>query len=57
MWLYKYILISIEYVVLYTTDKDGNKTSQNFVGTEGDIIGTTRYDNDGFKYYTYNKDV
>ena len=44
-------------VVLYTTDKDGNKTSQNFVGTEGNVIGTTRYDKDGFKYYTYNKDV
>lgn len=44
-------------VVLYTTDKDGNKTSQNFVGTEGNAIGTTRYSTEGFKYYTYNKDV
>ena len=44
-------------VVLYTSDKDGNKTSQNFVGTEGNVIGTTRYSTDGFKYYTYNKDV
>ena len=44
-------------VVLYTTDKDGNKTSQNFVGTDGNVIGTTRYGNEGFKYYTYNKDV
>ena len=44
-------------VVLYTTDKDGNKTSQNLVGTEGNVIGTTRYSKDGFKYYTYNKDV
>ena len=44
-------------VVLYTSDKDGNKTSQNFVGTDGNVIGTTRYSNEGFKYYTYNKDV
>ena len=44
-------------VVLYTSDKDGNKTSQNFIGTDGNIIGTTRYSSEGFKYYTYNKDV
>ncbi|WP_330680272.1 RHS repeat-associated core domain-containing protein, partial [Clostridioides difficile] len=44
-------------VVLYTSDKDGNKTSQNFVGTDGNVIGTTRYSSDGFKYYTYNKDI
>ena len=44
-------------VVLYTTDNDGNKTSQNFIGTDGNIIGTTRYGSEGFKYYTYNKDV
>lgn len=44
-------------VVLYTSDKDENKTSQNFVGTDGNVIGTTRYSNEGFKYYTYNKDV
>ena len=28
-------------VVLYTSDKNGNKTSQNFIGTDGNIIGTT----------------
>ena len=44
-------------VVLYTSDKDGNKTSQNFLGIDGNVIGTTRYSNEGFKYYTYNKDV
>ncbi|MDY3374185.1 MAG: DNRLRE domain-containing protein [Terrisporobacter othiniensis] len=44
-------------VVLYTSDKDGNKTSQNFVGIDGNVIGTTRYGSEGFKYYTYNKDV
>ena len=44
-------------VVLYTSDKDGNKTSQNFLGIDGNVIGTTRYSSEGFKYYTYNKDV
>ena len=44
-------------VVLYTSDKDGNKTSQNFVGTDGNVIGTTRYSSEGFKYYIYNKDI
>ncbi|MEG0857088.1 MAG: RHS repeat-associated core domain-containing protein, partial [Terrisporobacter sp.] len=44
-------------VVSYTVDKDGNKTSQNFIGADGNIIGTTRYSNEGFKYYTYNKDI
>ena len=38
-------------------NKDGNKTSQNFVGTKENVMGTTRYNKDGFKYYTYNKDV
>jgi len=36
-------------------DKNGNKTSQNFIGTEGNVIGTTRYGKDGFKYYTNGK--
>ena len=31
--------------LLYTTDEDGNKTSQNIVGLEGNIIATIRYDN------------
>ncbi|MEG0097726.1 MAG: RHS repeat-associated core domain-containing protein, partial [Cetobacterium sp.] len=44
-------------VVSYTADKDGNKTSQNFIGADGNVIGTTRYSNEGFKYYTYNKDI
>ena len=44
-------------VVLYTSDKDGNKTSQNFVGIDGNVIGTIRYSSEGFEYYTYNKDV
>ena len=44
-------------VVLYTSDKDGNKTSQNFLGIDGNVIGTTRYSSEGFEYYTYNKDV
>lgn len=28
---------------LYITDKDGNKTRQNFVGTKENVMGTTRY--------------
>ena len=44
-------------VVLYTTDNEGNKTNQNFLGVEGNIIGTTRYNENGFEYYIYNKDV
>ncbi|MCC3866629.1 RHS repeat-associated core domain-containing protein [Terrisporobacter mayombei] len=43
--------------MLYTADKNGNKTSQNFVGIEGNIIGTKRYSKERFKYYNYNKDI
>ncbi|MEG1410790.1 MAG: RHS repeat-associated core domain-containing protein, partial [Terrisporobacter sp.] len=42
---------------IYSYDKNGNKTSQNFIGADGNVIGTTRYSNEGFKYYTYNKDI
>lgn len=42
--------------LLYTTDADGNKTSQNIVGLEGNIIATIRYDN-GQHAYFYNKDI
>ena len=44
-------------VVLYTSDKNGNKTSQNFLGIDRNVIGTTRYSSEGFEYYTYNKDI
>ena len=40
-------------VVLYTTDKDGNKTSQNFVVTKENIMGTTRYSTDEYNYSIY----
>ncbi|MFR3136180.1 RHS repeat-associated core domain-containing protein, partial [Intestinibacter bartlettii] len=43
--------------VLYTTDKDENKTSHNFVGLEGNTISTMRYNISGLEYYVYNKDV
>ena len=43
--------------VLYTTDKDEKKTSHNFVGLEGNIISTMRYDLTGLEYYVYNKDI
>ena len=43
--------------VLYTTDKDENKTSHNFVGLEGNTISTMRYDLTGLEYYVYNKDI
>lgn len=43
-------------VLIYTTDADGNKTSQNIVGLEGNIIATIRYDN-GQHAYFYNKDI
>ncbi|WMT80859.1 hypothetical protein [Terrisporobacter mayombei] len=36
-------------VVLYTTEK--------FVVTKKNVIGTTTYDKGRFKYYNYNKDI
>ena len=41
-------------VVLYTSDKDGNKTSQNFLGIDGKVIGTTRYSNEGWLWSDNN---
>ena len=44
-------------VVSYTTDETGKQTSQNLIGTEGNIIGTQRYNGDNISYYLYNKDI
>ena len=43
-------------VLLYTTDADGNKTSQNIVGPQDNVIATIRYNN-GQHAYFYNKDI
>ena len=43
--------------VLYTTNGDGNKTSHNFIGLEGNTISTIRYNLAGLEYYIYNKDI
>ena len=37
--------------VLYTTNGEGDKTSQNFIGLEGNIISTIRYNLSGLEYY------
>ena len=43
-------------VLLYTTDAGGNKTSQNVVGPQGNVITAIRYDNGQYAYF-YNKDI
>ena len=44
-------------MVSYTTDGEGEQTSQNLIGLEGNIIGTQRYDGEKTSYYLYNKDI
>ena len=44
-------------VVSYTTDAVGSQTSQNLIGTDGNILATQRYASDGTSYYLYNKDI
>ena len=44
-------------VVSYTTDGKGDQTSQDLLGTDGNVIGTQRYTGNGTAYYVYNKDV
>ena len=44
-------------VLLYTTDEDGNKTSQNIIGPQENVIATIRYEDDGQHAYFYNKDI
>lgn len=46
-----------EGVLLYTTDSNGDKTSQNIVGPDNNIIATIRYEEDGQSAYFYNKDI
>ncbi len=52
-----YIYNDLNQLIKSTENKYGNETSQNFLGIDGNVIGTTRYSSEGFKYYTYNKDV
>ncbi len=42
--------------LLYTTDENGNKTSQNIIGLENNTISSIRY-NDGQRAYFYSKDI
>jgi RHS repeat-associated protein len=44
-------------VLLYTTDEDGNKTSQNIIGPQENVIATIRYEDDVQHAYFYNKDI
>lgn len=44
-------------LVSYTTDGEGEQTSQNLIGLEGNIIGTQRYDGEKTSYYLYHKDI
>jgi hypothetical protein len=44
-------------ILLYTTDSDGNKTSQNIVSPQKNIIATIRYGDNGQHAYFYNKDI
>ena len=44
-------------VVSYTTDGKGEQTSQDLLGTDGNVIGTQRYTGNDAAYYVYNKDV
>lgn len=44
-------------VLLYTTDENGNKTSQNIIGLQENIIATIRYENGSQHAYFYNKDA
>lgn len=43
-------------LLLYTTDADGNKTSQNIIGNQDNVISSIRYE-DGQHAYFYSKDV
>lgn len=43
--------------VSYTTDANGEQTSQDLFGTDGNIVGTQRYSGDKTAYYVYTKDI
>ena len=44
-------------VVSYTTDGDNSQTSQNLIGTDGNILATQRYRSDHTDYLLYHKDI
>ena len=44
-------------MLLYTTDSKGNKTSQNIIGAQENVIATIRYSDEGQHVYFYNKDI
>ena len=44
-------------VVSYTTDGDNSQTSQNLIGTDGNILATQRYGSDHTDYLLYHKDI
>ena len=44
-------------VLSYTTDGKEEHTSQDLLGTDGNIIGTQRYTGNDPEHYVYNKDV
>ena len=44
-------------MLLYTTDNSGNKTSQNVVGPQENVIATIRYEDNGQHTYFYNKNI
>ena len=42
---------------LYYPSHKGNKTSQNIIGPQENVIATIRYQNNGQHAYFYNKDI
>lgn len=42
---------------LYYLSHKGNKTSQNIIGPQENVIATIRYEDDGQHAYFYNKDI
>ena len=44
-------------VVSYTTDGDNSQTSQNLIGTDGNVLATERFQQNATQYYLYNKDI
>ena len=44
-------------VVSYTTDGENSQTSQNLIGTDGNMLATQRYGSDHTDYLLYHKDI
>ena len=44
-------------MLLYTTNEDGKKKTQNIIGNQNNIIATVRFDENSQKGYVYSKDV